>query len=321
MCCEISIYPHLPLQAPAPQSGNMTVMLWALPSASSDVELPPVSSVPDTRFPPNPQPFAFATSAKCGLGLVVGQNGIVVYAGMAAVLAYNPPGPFETWTNVAVRIVSDGVPELFINGVSVATGVAPACSVVYAPMLGGSAAGGFYLGQLDQLALFNTALSDVTLLAVYTDAVDNARACFTFTSLAMPSMGLALVGSASDAVKFSTNSPYTFQLVFTTNSMGYVAAIKSCDSVNKYLVVNTTVKSAGHYLVSASTYRNTLEFSKASAFFKRTNKFFNGTSAYEAAYYPGYFLSQMFVGSTATLVLARNDNTATFMMVRLVTNL
>jgi hypothetical protein len=163
-------------------SDNFTISMWALPTATHEVDVqfgqPGASVYAGTsgqRYAMFPTP-AHATSAGEGVaavGVSVGTNGVAVYAHtanyMPALVVWQ--GNISTWTAVAV-VVSNNNVTLWLNGVAVAWSAATTVPLVLFPSTIGSGNYGAYAGRLDELRFYNHAISPIELRQAY--ARDNA---------------------------------------------------------------------------------------------------------------------------------------------------
>jgi hypothetical protein len=107
-----------------------------------------------------------------GAGVSVGSNGVGVFEHasgyLPAILAYS--GSISGWTHVAVVYVNK-TPKLYVNGALVRTGLTSQQPHVYASKSFGDPYGyGVYRGYLDEVALYNRALSASEIQAIYSAA-------------------------------------------------------------------------------------------------------------------------------------------------------
>ena len=108
-------------------------------------------------------------SGEVGAGISVGTNGVSVYengdSGMPAVLVYN--APISGWTQITV-VYQNKQPKLYINGVAVRTGLTSKQSAVHlTPDYIGGGFYGYYGGSVDDLRVYNRALTDNEITAIY----------------------------------------------------------------------------------------------------------------------------------------------------------
>ena len=97
---------------------------------------------------------------------------------MPSLLVYQ--APILGWTHVAV-VYQNKQPTLYINGVSVRTGQTSSRSAVYpSSELGGDRSGyGYYAGLLDEVSIYNRALSSSEIAAIF--AAGSSGKCYTNT--------------------------------------------------------------------------------------------------------------------------------------------
>lgn len=110
-----------------------------------------------------------------GMGLSVGTNGISVYEHGDA---YLPPvvswsGTVTNWSHVVVTY-TNRLARLYVNGVLVGTGVQSTRLMVFSPTLvGGNVSYGSYVGEADELAVYDTALSLSQIQSNYQAGISN----------------------------------------------------------------------------------------------------------------------------------------------------
>jgi len=111
-------------------SGTFTMTFWARPTAEIALPAPRTRGVDSNGqnfavYPPAGQ-LLYGEKGHAGAGVSVGINGVCVLEASSynfpAVLSWKAPQPLEGWVHVAV-VYSEGVPELFINGKPVGTGL------------------------------------------------------------------------------------------------------------------------------------------------------------------------------------------------------
>jgi hypothetical protein len=104
-----------------------------------------------------------------GSGVSVGTNGISVFehapSYLPSLLVYN--ATITGWTHIAV-VYSNRQPTLYVNGVAVQTGLTSARSSSPSTLLGEDGSGyGYYSGLLDEVSIYNRALSATDIQAIY----------------------------------------------------------------------------------------------------------------------------------------------------------
>lgn len=168
-------------------TNNFTLSFWALPTASHEIDAESTSSTGGTSG----QRYAFwpqwYDSGHAGAGVSVGTNGVSVYEHasnyMPATLVY--PTTITNWTHITV-VYENKQPKLYLNGTLVRTGLTSSMDYVHLnPYYIGGQVYGYYAGRLDEVRVYNRALSasEVSTLASDTSA-PNASA---FVSQNVPS--------------------------------------------------------------------------------------------------------------------------------------
>ncbi len=160
-----------------------------------------------------------------GVGFSVGKNGIAVYehAGMylPVVLMYEV-NIGDGWNHIAVQVENNGAPKVYLNGVLVRTGVVGAKAkrslVITADGEHALCGGGYghFSGSLDDLRIYNRALSADEVKALYEGAKDEGLvAWYKFDGNANDSSGNGNNGTAHGVTlttdrNGSPNSAYSF---------------------------------------------------------------------------------------------------------------
>ncbi|NCC53007.1 MAG: hypothetical protein EOM20_17590, partial [Spartobacteria bacterium] len=145
---------------------TFTLEFWALPAAArlttpeSNVG---VGALTGQRFPLLPESGGLAACA----GVSVGTNGIsVVEHGndyLPSLLVYDTP--ITDWAHIAV-VYQDKQPSLYLNGRLVRTGLCSLRSAVY-PSFDLTGSYGYYKGLLDEISIYDRALSGEEIAAIY----------------------------------------------------------------------------------------------------------------------------------------------------------
>lgn len=155
-------------------TNNFTVAFWALPSATHEIDPESTGNISGTsgqRYALFP---AWYDSGHSGAGISVGTNGVSVYehavAYMPALLVYQ--ANLTSWTHVAV-VYQNKQPRLYINGVLVRTGLTSLKDVIHLnPAYIGGQSYGYYSGRLDEMRVYNYALSSND---TWINAIENAN--------------------------------------------------------------------------------------------------------------------------------------------------
>ena len=104
-----------------------------------------------------------------GLGICVGRDGIRLkghYAGDLPVLMTYSASIDSSWHQIAVTMLNNGAPEIYLDGRKVATGSTPARTVNVGIRIGGDTYG-YYTGKLDDVRIYNRALSAAEIQTLY----------------------------------------------------------------------------------------------------------------------------------------------------------
>jgi hypothetical protein len=104
-----------------------------------------------------------------GAGLSVAANGVSVFEHgvgyLPSTLVYNTT--ISDWVHIAL-VYQNKTPTLYVNGVFVRTGLTSPQAHVYAPKSLGDGYGyGFYYGRLDEVALYNRALTGAEVQTIF----------------------------------------------------------------------------------------------------------------------------------------------------------
>lgn len=150
-------------------TNNFTLSFWALPSASHEIDSESTGGASGTSG----QRYAFWPAwydgGHAGAGVSVGTNGVSVYEHaanyMPATLVY--PTTISNWTHITV-VYENKQPKLYLNGTLVRTGLTSPMDYVHLnPHSIGGPVYGYYAGRLDEVRVYNRALSagEVSTLA------------------------------------------------------------------------------------------------------------------------------------------------------------
>jgi hypothetical protein len=193
-------------------------------------------------------------NAEAGAGVSVGTNGICIVESapyyLPSVLNYS--NSINGWTHVAV-VYADKQPALYVNGVYVATGSVSARTFVYPSKdLGGATSApyntyGPYEGLLDEVSIYNRALTAAEIMAIYN--AGSAGKCFTPTPPLITSQPVSLTNYTGTTAIFSmtaiSSGPLSYQWFFGTNSLN--------QQTNPTLILtNVQLAQSGNYSVTVS---------------------------------------------------------------------
>jgi len=169
----LSQYMYVPETGLTSVTNNFTMEFWVNPGASLAVTPETNSGTSGTccqRYVIFPSQ---SPNDSAGAGVSVGINGISVFEladfYMPSLLVYQ--APILGWTHVAV-VYQNKQPTLYVNGQCVRTGQTSSRSSVYpSAEFGGNPSGyGYFAGLLDQVAVFNRALSATEVQAIFNAA-------------------------------------------------------------------------------------------------------------------------------------------------------
>jgi 5-hydroxyisourate hydrolase-like protein (transthyretin family) len=150
---------------PLDLADTFTVEFWAWPVPGYNRNSTTESTSGTIGFPWNTtQRYAITPELRdggAGAGLSVGVNGISVFehsaGNLPSTLVYDTT--ISDWVHIAL-VYQNKTPTLYVNGVLVRTGLTSPQAHVYAPKSLGDGYGyGFYYGRLDEVALYNRALT------------------------------------------------------------------------------------------------------------------------------------------------------------------
>lgn len=213
-------------------------------------------------------PDWYASGSEEGLGLALGKNGLMVInhaaAYMPVLLSY--PADLSGWNHYVI-VFSGQTPSLYVNGVLVSTGLPSPRPTTYLSSLYGGAAYGFYKGFLDDLCVYNAALTEAQIQASY-QFTDMARfqiqprmgalAAGTSTAVAVRMADASLAaGVYSDALTLcqmggapvTTPVPVVINVGDTTVPLAPADLAISYDGLGNALLQWSPVASATHYNV------------------------------------------------------------------------
>jgi hypothetical protein len=142
-------------------TNNFTISFWAQPTGTHEIDGESTSGWSGTsgqRYAVWP---AWNNNGHAGAGISVGTNGVSVYEHaanyMPATLVYS--GTLSGWTHITV-VYENKQPKLYLNGSLVRTGLTSPMSFVHISADGiGGQAYGYYAGKLDEIRVYNRALS------------------------------------------------------------------------------------------------------------------------------------------------------------------
>src|SRR5260221_7467038 len=167
--------------------------------------------------------FGGTGSEPAGSGVSLGTNGVSVFEHtdnyLPSLLVYN--ASISGWTHVAV-VYSNRQPNLFINGVLVRAGLTSTLSSSPSTILGGRIWSGlnygFYAGLLDEVSLYNRALSASEIQAIY--AAGSSGKCLAPVIVAQPGNQNVFVGdTATFTVGAAGSRPLAYQWNFGGTSI------------------------------------------------------------------------------------------------------
>jgi len=152
-------------------SNSFTMEFWAFPNASRATT--PEANSEFVSYGWHDQRYAIAPEngsqeAQAGAGVSVGTNGISVFENawsVPSLLVYDTP--INGWVHIAV-VYRDRRPELYLNGVLVRVGLTSQRTNVFpSKTFGNINSYGAYVGELDEICIYDRALSDAEILSIY----------------------------------------------------------------------------------------------------------------------------------------------------------
>ena len=161
------------------------------------------------------------TNPVVGSGVSVGTNGISVFeqapSYMPSLLVYN--ATISGWTHIAVVYVNRQ-PTLYVNGVAVQTGLTSGRSSSPSTPLGEENSGyGFYSGLLDEVSIYNRALSGTEIQAIY-NAGSAGKCPSPPVIVTQPASNTLFAGgTASFGVSANGAKPLSYQWYLGTNAI------------------------------------------------------------------------------------------------------
>ena len=155
-------------------SNTFTLEFWAFPTASRATTPESNSGISDIGGQRHAifHDYGSDDGTKAGAGVSVGTNGVSVFElannYLPSLLVYD--APITGWTHIAI-VYEDRRPKLYLNGVLVRTGVASQVPLVFpSKTFGDPGSYGPYAGLLDEIAIFDRALSPAEIQAAYLSA-------------------------------------------------------------------------------------------------------------------------------------------------------
>ncbi len=150
----------------AGQPNTFTYEMWVKPASSISIVPQAASGSYGTSGQQYVvKPMYITTGNDAGMGISVGTNGIQVFEHsngyLPALLSWS--GTINNWTHIAV-VYNNKQPLLYVNGVLVASGLTSSRSNIYPYSIDnaseiGRGDYGYYNGKMDELRIWNTALS------------------------------------------------------------------------------------------------------------------------------------------------------------------
>ncbi|HZI17267.1 MAG TPA: LamG-like jellyroll fold domain-containing protein, partial [Pyrinomonadaceae bacterium] len=155
-------------------TNNFTLSFWARPRAAHEIDPEGSNAV---HYGTAGQKYAigaeqgeslYGSADHAGVGVSVGTNGVSVYEHtsnyMPASLVHQ--AAIDGWTHVTV-VYENRVPKLYVNGTHVRTGVAGPKSFLHVVPQGiGGQNYGFFDGEMDEVKIFNGAMTDAQVAAL-----------------------------------------------------------------------------------------------------------------------------------------------------------
>jgi hypothetical protein len=191
-----------------------------------------------------------------GAGVSVGTNGVSVFehstAYMPSLLVYD--APIAGWTHIAV-VYQNQQPSLYVNGLLVRTGLLSVCASYPSTSLGEGSAppapnNGYYAGLLDEVSIYNRALSASEVQSIYN--AGSAGKCARPIITAEPQSQVGYWGkSVTFTVTAGGTEPLSYQ--WQWNGVPIAGATES-----SLILTNLEATNAGNYsVVVTDAYDNT----------------------------------------------------------------
>ena len=216
---------------------SFTMEFWAYPTASHADTSESASGTQGAggqRYAIFPE---WGGSENAGAGVSVGIEGVSVFehgeSYLPSLLVYNTP--ISGWTHIAV-VYLNKTPTLYINGAWVRTGLTSQRAHVFpSKNLSDTGDYGPYAGLLDDVAIFNRALSSNEVVAIYQAGgsgfcntndlplPDLAVTGVTSPPTAFMGQAVPLVYSLSNLGRVPAPGPWVNQIVIATNTAGAAA--------------------------------------------------------------------------------------------------
>ena len=153
----------------SPPVDNFTIEAWIKPTAAHEIDAESNSGTSGTSG----QRYLFGADhrgTEGGAGISAGTNGISVYEHgdnyMPALAVYSGSISTTQWTHMAV-VYSNRQPSIYLNGVLVRAGLQSTKAHVYAPTQIGGGSYGYFPGTVDDVAIYDGALSAADILLHY----------------------------------------------------------------------------------------------------------------------------------------------------------
>lgn len=201
------------------------------------------------------QKYAFGAAhggSNAGAGLSVGTNGISVYEhgdSYMPPLAVYSSSIGSDWNHIMI-VYENRQPKIYLNGALVRTGVFSARSTVYAPYEIGAGSYGYFNGSMDEVKVYDSALSAAQVLALYNNrsdvivtdelSIDDVWKCEVY-----PHDGTEWGNNlSSNTVTIVNNAPtHTTPIINTTDGTNTSAENITCYNQSTYDADGDAVKS------------------------------------------------------------------------------
>lgn len=170
-------------------ANNFTIAAWVKATTTHEIDPESTSGYPGTGG----QRYLFGAnhggSTNSGAGISAGTNGISVYehgdSYMPALAVYS--GNIGTgWSHIAVTYTGKQ-PRIYLNGQLVRVGLTSPRANVYAPTQLGAGSYGYFPGTVDQVAIWDRALTQEEIARLYNNNWGNPGLCKTDTIFSCPS--------------------------------------------------------------------------------------------------------------------------------------
>ncbi|MCX6904982.1 MAG: LamG domain-containing protein, partial [Verrucomicrobia bacterium] len=223
-------------------ANTFTMEFWAWPGASRASTPENNSGIEGTSA----QRYAIYPEHGGSGGVLAGAGVVSVFEHasnyLPSLLVYD--APILGWTHIAV-VYQSRTPQLYVNGALVRTGLASQRGLVFpSKNLGDASNYGPYAGLLDEVAIFNRALTPAEIAAIY-EAGSSGFCSTNYNVPTLPDLAVSGIFTPADATVVQTAV-----LTFTMTNQGGSAAFGPW--VNQFLLASSPAGSGAQVIGSAT---------------------------------------------------------------------